>query len=129
MAAAIGLATAAVGVAGTIAGGQADSARLKMQATIARMQADEADKVYRQDMMRQISNIKAIRASTGASTQSPSFGAFVDENREIADQNRATAVRGYRLQALQYDADRSMVKRLAGLRAAGAAIGGLGGFF
>jgi hypothetical protein len=115
-------AQAGVGVFGALSGGAAEERKLEAEARMARMNADEADTVYRQDMMRQLSNIKAIRASSGMGIDTPSFGAVVEGERETASANRQRQVRGYNLKASQLDADASEVKRLAWLRAMGAGM-------
>lgn len=115
-------AQAGVGVMGALAGGDADERRLEAEARMARMNADEADTVYRSDMLRQLSNIKAIRASAGMPSDTPSFDAVISGERETAAANRSRQVRGYNLKASQLDADASEFARLKWLRAMGAGM-------
>jgi hypothetical protein len=90
------------------------------------MQADQADTVYRQDMMRQISNIKAIRASAGMETAGPTFDAIIGDERATAGANRRRRVAGYNMQASQAEADASQVGRLGFIRALGGFVSALG---
>lgn len=118
----LSFAQAGVGIAGALAGGDAEERKLEAEARMARMNADEADTVYRQDMLRQLSNIKAIRASAGMGVDTPTFDAVIEGERETAAANRRRQVRGYTLKASQLDADASEVSRLAWLRAMGAGL-------
>jgi hypothetical protein len=111
---------------GAIAGAKAEERQLEAQARGARMQADQADTVYRQDMMRQISNIKAIRASSGMETAGPTFDAIIGDERATAGANRRRKVAGYNMQASQAEADASQVGRLGFIRALGGFVSALG---
>jgi hypothetical protein len=121
-----GLLSGAVSAFGAIAGAQAEKRKLEAEARMARMQADQADTVYRKDMMRQLSNIKAIRASAGMETNTPTFTAVMDDNRETAESNRRRKVAGYSMQASQYEADASEAGRLGFIRALGGIVGAFG---
>lgn len=93
------LASAGVGAYGAIAGAQQEAMNLKIQESQAKTQAYQTDQVYRQDLMRQLSNIKAIRASTGASTNSPTFTNYIDENRKLGEEARGRRKAGFLNQA------------------------------
>lgn len=120
------LASGAVQGIGALSGAKAEARRAKLESTIAKTQADQADTAHREDMIRTLSNIKAIRASGGANTSAPTFGAIMDDNRATAVNNREKKVQGYKMQALQSAADASMIKRLGYIKAAGIAVNTLG---
>lgn len=112
MAVALGAISLVSSVAGTVMGAQAQAAGAKAQqlkaqkaAEIARVQADQADGAYREELKTTLSNIDAIRASAGVSQDSPTAIALRDQAKEDSALQRTRKVSGIRMQANQYDAD------------------------
>lgn len=125
----LGLASTGFQIFGAISGAKQEAFRAKMDASVARTNANEADLVYRTDLNRQLSNIKAIRASSGMGGDTPTFQNYLDENREQGEENKRRKVVGYQQQALMAEGDASAAKRLGWIRALGAGISGLGSLF
>ncbi len=97
---------AAAGVATGIAGlvGNNQSAQTaKDQAGLARVQANQTDTAYREDLMSTISNIRAIRSSVGVGANSPTGQAIEERQQQLSDRNRITDVTGKRLTAESQD--------------------------
>ena len=95
-------ASLAIGVGGLVGNNQS-AQTAKDQAGLARVQANETDTAYREDLMSTISNIRAIRASTGVGANSPTGVAIEQRQEQLSDRNRVTAVTGKRLEAQSQD--------------------------
>lgn len=121
------LASTGVQIFGAISGAKQQAFRDKFDASVARTNASEADTAYRTDMMRQISNIKAVRASAGMGQKTPTFQNYVSENRDVADKNRHKRVWGFNQQGLMSEGDAAMATRLGWLKAIGIGVSGLAG--
>jgi len=127
--AALGVLQAGVGIAGAMSGASQEAFKAKMDAAVARTNAAETDATYRADLNRQLSNIKAIRASAGMGTETPTFQNIIEENRDIGSENRRRQVVGYQQKQLMAEGDASAVMRLGFLKSAGIAVQGLGSAF
>ena len=142
MAIALGVISLAAQVGGTIMGAQAQAAGAKAQqlkaqkaAEIARVQADQADSAYRDELETTLANIDTIRASANVDPTSPTAFALRREARDDSDMQRERKVAGIRMQANQYEQDAAFYGSAArnyitaGLvNAGGQMFGGLKGF-
>jgi len=92
------------GIGGAVGyGKQAQDA--KNAATTGRIQANQIDTGYRDELNSTINNIRAIRAGTGVAANSPTTLAIEDENRRVSDRNRTRDVASRRIQADQSERD------------------------
>jgi len=114
-----GLSTA-VGAFGQFAAGQAQAAAAEESKQIALTQADQLDTQYRDELASTIANIRAIRASTGASPDSPTSRAVIAREEKVSERQRRTAVGSKRLQASQFGRDAQVFR-------SGAVVSLLGG--
>lgn len=119
------LASTGVSIFGAISGAKQEAFKAKFDASVARTNANEADMVYRQDLTRQLANIKAIRASAGMGGTAPTFVNYLDENRQIGEQARHRKTFGFQQQGLMSEGDADMIQRLGFIKALGYGIGGL----
>jgi hypothetical protein len=137
MAQVLGVAQLAMSVAGTFASAQGQAAGAKAQklkaqkgAEIARVQADQADSAYRDELRTTLANIDTIRASANVDPTSPTAFAIRDQAREDSDKQRIRKVAGLRSQATQFDEDAAFYGSAsrnyitAGLVNAGAQVAG-----
>ncbi|WP_407976098.1 hypothetical protein ACJKIH_02970 [Brucella pseudogrignonensis] len=92
------------GVGGAIGYGQ-QAQQAKNAATTGRIQANQIDAGYRDELNSTINNIRAIRAGTGVAADSPTGQAIEAENRRVSDQNRTRDVASRRIQADQSERD------------------------
>lgn len=110
------IATGVSSLAGGVGGfmGQSQSAQqAKTQAQVGRIQADQIDASYRDELTSTINNIRAIRATTGAALDSPTGQAIEAKNTETSDRNRSRDVASRRIQANQSDQDAKFFKNSA----------------
>lgn len=92
------------GVGGAIGYGQ-QSQQAKNAATTGRIQANQIDAGYRDELSSTINNIRAIRAGTGGVIDSPTGQAIEAENTRVSDRNRTRDVASRRIQANQSEQD------------------------
>lgn len=121
---------------GQAAGAKAQQIRAQKAAEIARVQADQADTAYRDELRTTLANIDTIRASAGVDSASPTAFAIRDQAREDSDKQRERKVSGLRMQANQFDQDAAFYGSAArnyitaGMVNAGAqTFGGMRNFF
>ncbi len=121
---------------GQAAGAKAQQIKAQKAAQIARVQADQADSAYRDELRTTLANIDTIRASANVDSASPTAFALRNQAREDSDMQRERKVSGIRMQANQLDQDAAFYGSAArnyitaGLVNAGAqAAGGAKGFF
>lgn len=74
-------------------------------AATGRIQANQIDQSYREELNSTINNIRAIRAGTGVAANSPTTQAIEDENARVSDRNRTRDVASRRIQADQSERD------------------------
>lgn len=109
----------AAGLAGAIRGygeyqGKSyEASKAKRAGEIARVQADQIDAQYREELSSTISNIRAIRASAGVGANSPSERAYIAEQERVSSRERRIVAGGKRMQANQYDSDSRFLRRSA----------------
>jgi hypothetical protein len=97
----------------------------KKAGQIARIQADQVDAQIGRDLSTVVSNIRAIRASVGASNDSPSARALLADQDTTAMRERRIKVGGLQMQANQYDADARFYASSAKWALLGDTLGGL----
>jgi hypothetical protein len=79
--------------------------RAERLAAAARTAADQTDAHLRDELITTLGNISAIRAAAGASSDSPTSIAIMDNERDVSERQRRTRVGNLRGQAAQYDRD------------------------
>jgi hypothetical protein len=82
------LASTVVSTAGAAQGAQAEKFAAESRGRVAAIQDAQEQTSALGDLRRQISNIKAIRASAGARLDSPTIETIIAEERDIGDENR-----------------------------------------
>lgn len=92
------------GVGGAIGYNQQAEQSLNAAAT-GRIQANQIDTGYRDELNSTINNIRAIRAGTGVAADSPTTMAIEAENDRVSDQNRSRDVASRRIDAAQKERD------------------------
>lgn len=102
-----------VGAVGAYQGQKHQAAQAKQQAEVGRMQADQIDTAYRDELSSTLSNIQNIRASTGAAAYSPTGMALEEGQKKISDRNRTRDVASKNMQATQLDKDAKFLKSSA----------------
>lgn len=120
------------GLTGAVGASQAQkyqAAQAKQQAEVGRMQADQIDTAYRDELSSTISNIQNIRASTGASAFSPTGMALEQGQEKISERNRSRDVAGRRMQATQLDNDARFLRKSANMALFGGTAKSLPAFF
>lgn len=122
-----GLATA-VSAVGQYQAGVYQEAQAEQAADIARIQGDQLDTQYRDELASTIANIRAIRASTGASPDSPTSRAIIAREERVSNRQRRTAVGSKRLQASQYELDADIFRTGARASLLAGGISSLGSF-
>lgn len=121
-----GIASMASGIVSAVGNYQAQKYKAyqsEQAAKIGKIQGQQIDTAYRDELSSTISNIRNIRASTGAGENSPTTLALEDANRKQSDANRSRDVANRNIQANQDMADSKFMKRSAGL-SLGVGIGG-----
>jgi hypothetical protein len=73
-------------------GADFDAAQAEVAARHAKIRADETDTALREELSAVIGNIRAIRASSGISTDSPTTQAVIDNESKIANRERRIRV-------------------------------------
>ena len=82
-------------------------------AATGRIQANQIDAGYRDELNSTINNIRAIRAGTGVSADSPTGIAIENENSRVSDRNRTRDVASRRIQADQSERDAKVFRNSA----------------
>lgn len=110
---------------GQMQGQKYEAQKAKRAGQIARVQADQIDSQYREELSSTISNIRAIRASTDANPNSPTSLAVIGEEERVSSRERRIKTGGIRMQADQYDSDAAYLRRSAKWSLIGGAVSGL----
>ncbi|MCH6203438.1 MULTISPECIES: hypothetical protein [Brucella/Ochrobactrum group] len=92
------------GIGGAIGYNQ-QAQQAKNAAATGRIQANQIDAGYRDELNSTINNIRAIRAGTGVAADSPTTMAIENENERVNEQNRSRDVASRRIQADQSERD------------------------
>lgn len=124
----LGLAGSLIGAFGQKQGADYEAAKSKRAAEIGRVQADQIDSSYRQELNSTISNIRAIRASAGVGADSPTGMAIEAKQQQTSDRDRKIDVGSKRMQATQDEADAKFRKSSAKWALAGGIASGIAKF-
>ena len=122
MATAFTMASIAVSTMGNVAGGKQEQRQAESRARMAKIQSDQTEATSLDELRRQIGNIKAIRASAGASAKSPTTQAIIDSERRVSQQNLDKKKASYKLDELQALADKKIYKSKAAMSLASGAL-------
>lgn len=120
------------GVVGAVGASQAqqwEAEKAKRAAEVGRVRANQIDASYRDDLNSTISNIKSIRASSGASMYSPTGMAIEADQQRISDRDRKIEVGNARMQANQDEQDAKFRKSAAKTALFGGVAKSLPSFF
>ncbi|MBB4066752.1 hypothetical protein [Gellertiella hungarica] len=125
----LGLAGSVVGAVGEYQAGQYAADQSKRAAEIGRVQADQIDANYRDELNSTISNIRSIRAAAGVAGNTPTAMAFEDKQRQVSDRERQIDVGSRRMQANQDDADARFRRSASKFALFGGVASGLSKFY
>lgn len=102
-----------VGAIGEKKAGDHKAAQSAKAAQVGKIQADQIDASYRDELNSTISNIRAIRASAGVGANSPTGMAVEAEQQKRSDRDRKIDVGSKRMQATQDEQDSRFYKSAA----------------
>lgn len=114
---------------GAAMGNKQSAAQAKTAAATGKIQADQIDASYRDELTSTINNIRAIRATTGASPDSPTGQAIEAEQTKTSDRNRSRDVASRRIQATQSEQDAKFYNNAAKTSLFGGVAKSLPSFF
>ncbi|QEE47491.1 hypothetical protein FVA81_24060 [Rhizobium sp. WL3] len=117
-----------VGALGQSQGQKWEAEKAKRAAEVGRVRADQIDATYRDELSSTISNIRSIRASSGASMNSPTGMAIEADQQRISDRDRKIDVGNQRMQANQDEEDAKFRKSAARMALFGGAVKSLAYF-
>lgn len=118
-----------VGAMGASAAQSWEAQKAKRAAEVGRVRADQIDASYRDELNSTISNIRAIRSSSGASPYSPTGMAIEANQEKISNRDRKIDVGNQRMQANQDEADAKFRKSAASTALFGGVAKSLPSFF
>lgn len=118
-----------IGVFGNYQAGQQAAAQSKRAAQVGRIQADQVDASYRDELNSTISNIRAIRAGAGVGGFSPTGMAIEADQERISTRDRRIEVGNRRMQANQDEDDARFRKSAATWSLIGGTAKSLPSFF
>ena len=119
----------AVSAIGGAVGLSHEAKQAETRAKIGRMQADQIEAGYRNELATTLNNIRAIRATTGVGADSPTTRAIEGKNTVISDRNRTRDMANRRIQATE-DENAGRYKRFsAGMALLGGGAKGLTQYF
>lgn len=125
----LGLAGSLVGAVGQSRGMQHEAQQSQRAAQVGRINADQIDANYRDELNSTISNIRAIRASAGVGANSPTQRAFEAKQEQTSNRDRKIEVGSKRMQATQDDNDARFKRSSAKMALVGGAATGLARYF
>lgn len=124
-----------LGLAGSLVGavGQQQSSDYAAQqsaraAQVGKIQADQIDANYRDELNSTISNIRAIRASAGVGANSPTGMAVEAKQADTSNRDRRIEVGSKRMQAAQDESDAAFRRSSGKWALLGGAVSGLSKF-
>lgn len=101
----LGLAGGLVSAYGQYEASNYAAAQSERAAQVGRVQADQIDASYREELNSTISNIRAIRASAGVGANSPTQMAIESKQERTSNRDRKIEVGSKRMQATQDEQD------------------------
>jgi hypothetical protein len=117
-----------MGAKGEAAGMQYDAQKADRAAKVARIEADQTQTVLTNELNTTISNIRAVRASTGANPDSPTSRAIIDGETKVSEREQRIRRGNSMMQAAQSEDDARFYRSASKKVLRGAAIGAAGGF-
>lgn len=117
------------GAVGQMQASKFAAAQSEKQAAVGRVQADQIDSNYRDELNSTISNIRVIRASAGVGANSPTQMAIEARQAATSERDRAIDVGSRRMQANSDAADAKFRRASAKLAFAGGIATGLSKFY
>lgn len=118
-----------VGAVGQYQAGNYAAAQSKRAAQVGRIQADQIDASYREELNSTLANIKSIRASAGVDPNSPTGQAVNEDQVRTSNRDRIIDVGSKRMQANQDEADAKFRKSAAKVSLLGGTMKALPSFF
>jgi len=118
-----------VGAVGQYQAGNYAAAQSKRAAQVGRIQADQIDASYREELNSTLANIKSIRASAGVDPNSPTGQAVNADQVRTSNRDRIIDVGSKRMQANQDEADAKFRKSAAKVSLLGGTMKALPSFF
>lgn len=118
-----------VGAVGQYQAGNYAAAQSKRAAQVGRIQADQIDASYREELNSTLANIKSIRASAGVDPNSPTGQAVNADQVRTSNRDRIIDVGSKRMQANQDEADAKFRKSAAKVSLLGGTAKSLPSFF
>lgn len=118
-----------VGAFGSYQAGNYAAAQSKRAAEVGRVQADQIDASYRDELNSTLANIKAIRSSAGVGSDSPTGQAVEAGQVKTSNRDRIIDVGSKRMQANQDDADAKFRRSSAKMSLIGGVAKSLPSFF
>ncbi|MGC4393705.1 hypothetical protein [Agrobacterium sp. M50-1] len=118
-----------VGAVGQYQAGNYAAAQSKRAAQVGRIQADQIDASYRDELNSTLANIKSIRASAGVDPNSPTGQAVNADQVRTSNRDRIIDVGSKRMQANQDEADAKFRKSAAKVSLLGGTMKALPSFF
>lgn len=118
-----------VGAVGQYQSGQYAAAQSKRAAQVGRVQADQVDASYRDELNSTISNIRSMRAGTGTASNSPTGLALEAGTEKQSNRDRKIDVGSKRMQAAQDESDARFRRSSAAFSLVGGVAKSLPSFF
>lgn len=118
-----------VGAVGQYQAGNYAAGQSKRAAQVGRIQADQIDASYRDELNSTLANIKSIRASAGVDPNSPTGQAVNADQVRTSNRDRIIDVGSKRMQANQDEADSKFRKSAAKVALLGGTAKSLPSFF
>lgn len=118
-----------VGAVGQYQAGNYAAAQSKRAAQVGRIQADQIDASYRDELNSTLANIKSIRASAGVDPNSPTGQAVNADQIRTSNRDRIIDVGSKRMQANQDESDAKFRKSAAKVSLLGGTMKALPSFF
>ncbi|MBD9540106.1 hypothetical protein IB276_11640 [Ensifer sp. ENS04] len=125
----LGLAGGLVNAYGSYQAGNHAAAQSQRAAQVGRINADQVDASYRDELNSTIANINSIRASAGVGANSPTGRAIEADQQRISDRDRRIEVGSKRMQATQDEQDAKFRRSSARMALFGGAATGLAKYF
>ncbi|MDI7862531.1 hypothetical protein MRS76_11220 [Rhizobiaceae bacterium n13] len=118
-----------IGAVGQYQAGKNAAAQSEYAAEVGKVQADQIDANYREELNSTIANIRAIRASAGVGANSPTGRAIEAGHAEASDRDRRIDVGSKRMQATQDENDARFRRSSANMALLGGTAKSLPAFF
>jgi sugar/nucleoside kinase (ribokinase family) len=118
-----------VGAVGQFQGQEYAAQQAERAALVGKVQADQTNAAYREDLNSTIANIRAIRSSAGVGPGSPTEMAYIESQTKKSERDRQIDSGNKLMQAEQDKADAQFRRSAAGMALFGGAVSSLPYFF